>query len=514
MKNNRFSQKITVFQGRYAPEEGYLVGYGAIINAFHLELPYPDTLCLISLINHKNIYIKDDWQVYPSVYLPEDNLLEQLVFAIRYEGINLLFFKKLFAKLSEKEITELVQAKPLGQYCRKIWFLYEWLEDKQLEIPDLKSQNFVPIINPKLQYGIDNGKKSKRHRIINNLPGTCDLCPLIYKTEKLEKYIAKDFLNKSKLFSIKMRKDLLQRAAAFLLLKDSKASFNIEGEKPNSKRTARWGRAIGQAGAIDISKDELLRLQQIVIESDRFIKFGFRQEGGFVGEHDRITAEPVPSHISARAKDLDKLINGLIETTDLLLNSDLDAVLAASIIAFGFVFIHPFEDGNGRLHRYLIHHILGRKNYFQQGLVFPISASILDHIDDYRRVLEKYSLPLLDFIEWQETEEHNVEVLNDTIDFYRYFDITKQAEFLFDCVNDTIENIIPEEIKYLENYEDFKHYLDDKFEMTDKTVALLIRFLERDDGVISKRAKAKEFSMLSDNEIKNIENKFKEFFLS
>ncbi len=32
-----------------------------------------------------------------------------------------------------------------------------------------------------------------------------------------------------------------------------------------------------------------------------------------------------------------------------------DAVCAAAAAAFGFVFIHPFEDGNGRIHRFLIH---------------------------------------------------------------------------------------------------------------------------------------------------------------
>lgn len=36
-----------------------------------------------------------------------------------------------------------------------------------------------------------------------------------------------------------------------------------------------------------------------------------------------------------------------------------DPVLAAGI-AFGFVFIHPFEGGNGRIHRYLIHHVLAK----------------------------------------------------------------------------------------------------------------------------------------------------------
>lgn len=33
MKNNRFSRIVTVFQERTLPEEGYLVGYAAIIQA-------------------------------------------------------------------------------------------------------------------------------------------------------------------------------------------------------------------------------------------------------------------------------------------------------------------------------------------------------------------------------------------------------------------------------------------------------------------------------------------------
>jgi len=37
------------------------------------------------------------------------------------------------------------------------------------------------------------------------------------------------------------------RAAAFLLLNDSKSSFAIEGERPSGARAARWAEAIGQA---------------------------------------------------------------------------------------------------------------------------------------------------------------------------------------------------------------------------------------------------------------------------
>lgn len=39
MNNNRFSRKISVFKGRLAPEEGLLVGYGALIGVFDLQIP-------------------------------------------------------------------------------------------------------------------------------------------------------------------------------------------------------------------------------------------------------------------------------------------------------------------------------------------------------------------------------------------------------------------------------------------------------------------------------------------
>lgn len=509
MKNNRFSREIPVFHGRLAPEKGVIVGYGAIIEAMDLRMPIPHTLALISTKNRR--YDQEDWKVFTPKYQPDDTLYKQLVFALKYEAVNLLVFKQLFSKLNKKDVIKLLQIEPTGQYSRKIWFLYEWLMNSKLDIPDLTIKNFIPLIDEKLQYAV-KGTRSSRHRIINNLPGTRDFCPLIYKTPKLEAFIAANLSDQKNSYLSTIHKDVLQRASAFLLLKDSKASFTIEGEDPQNKRATRWGKAIGQAGMEPLGKDELIRLQQIIIESSRFTKMGFRKQEGFVGVHDRTTGEPIPEHISACWQDVEKLIDGLIATNELLENSELDAVLEAAMIAFGFIFIHPFVDGNGRLHRYLIHHVLARKNFAQQGVIFPVSASILDHIDDYRKVLESYSHPLLNFIEWKTTHDNNVEVLNETIDYYRYFDATRQAEFLYECVEDTIKKVIPEEVNYLHKYDKMKRYLDDHYEMPDKTVALLVRFLEQNDGKLSKRARAKEFKNLTGKEVEEIEHTFKEIF--
>ncbi len=504
-----FSPELSVFHGRTVPKEGVIVGYGAIIESFDLSAPIPNQLSFVS--EKKRSYQTEQWRVFESRYLPEQTLYKQLIFAFKYEGVDLIILKKLFDQLNETEVSEMIQQEIMGQYSRRIWFLYEWLLDKKLDIPDLKKGNLVSVINEKLQYAI-LGKSSRRHKVINNLPGTKNFCPLIKKTEKLESYIQSDIQNQRNIYLNRVSNSLLQRASAYLLLKDSKASFTIEGEKPRNNRAARWGKAIGQAGSTSLDINELNRLQQIVIENSRFTKMGIRKQQGFVGGYDELSHEPIPDHISARFEDLPQLMEGWISTKNLLIEKEMDAVLVAAKIAFGFVFIHPFVDGNGRLHRYIIHHILAAMDYTQQGVIFPVSASILDHIRDYTNVLEDYSHPVLENIEWNPAPDNNVKINNDTIDLYRYFDCTKQAEFLYDCVQDTIQNIIPDEISYLEKYDEFKRYIDDVYEMPDKELFLLVSFLRQGEGKLSKRALKKEFSLLAKTEIIDIENKFKEIF--
>ena len=77
--------------------------------------------------------------------------------------------------------------------------------------------------------------------------------------------------------------------------------------------------------------------------------------------------------------------------------------------------------------------------------------NILDKIKEYKLVLEEYSKPRLELIEWRPTDERNVEVLNETIDLYRFFDATAQAEFLCECVKETIDTILPEESNTLDS---------------------------------------------------------------
>jgi hypothetical protein len=79
-------------------------------------------------------------------------LTSHLVFALKYEEIDLYILKKFFQYTKEESATNMIKKEPTSQYSRRVWFLYEWLMDETLEIPDLKTGTYVEIVNPKLQF--------------------------------------------------------------------------------------------------------------------------------------------------------------------------------------------------------------------------------------------------------------------------------------------------------------------------------------------------------------------------
>ena len=420
--------------------------------------------------------------------------------------------KALFQKIAPSDIEQFVKQEPTSIYARKVWFLYEWLLGAQLNLADAEQGNYTPIVNPKLQYA-GPITKVKRQRIDNNLPGNVHFCPLVRRTEKLDTFLAKDLSQVAAQTMGACHPDLLSRAAAFLMLADSKASYMIEGEQPSPSRIQRWGRVIAQAGQSALTLEELERLQGEVITDYRFVMPGFRLEGGFVGHHDRVTGLPLPGHISAKAEDLEDLMQGFIQTYQQLIHSGYPPVLLAAVLGFGFVFIHPFEDGNGRLHRYLLHHVLAASGFVQPGLVFPVSAVILERIEQYKTVLQAFSKPRLAHIEWRPTLKNNVEVTNDTADLYRYFDATQQAEFLYECVEQTVQVSLPQEVDYLTRHDRFVTQIKAMLELPDARLNLLLKFLQQNAGRLSKRALEKEFAGLTVQEVEQIEQLYANEFL-
>lgn len=494
---------VSAFRGRALPEPARLVGWAWCMDRYTLELPLPPYLTAIAG-RHRPRDL-GGWRLMPERYAPSDDLLAHVTFALRYEGVNLAVLEALAHAVAPDSIAAAVRSAPSGAYARRLWFLYEWLTGTRLDLPDAGKVKAVNAVDPTLQVALPHGAISARHRVRDNLPGTRGFCPLVRRTPPIVRAQDAGLAELARAVLGRTHADILARAAAFLLLSDSRASFRIEGETPSPDRARRWGQSIARAGTTRLSIPEFEALQRLVVGDARFVRLGLREEGGFVGEHDRTTGEPLPGHISARAEDLGSLMEGIVAHDARTLEGRMDPVVAAAVIAFGFVYVHPFEDGNGRIHRWLIHHVLAASGFSPAGVVFPVSAVMLRNLDAYRGVLESYSRPLLGCIEWRPTGRGNVEVLNDTARWYRYFDATAHAEYLYSCVETTVREDLPAEFAWLEAYDRFAGEVQRIADMPARTVDLLHRFLRQHSGRLSGRAREREFAALQDDEVARIE---------
>lgn len=491
-------------QYEQVPNNTNIAGWAAIVQHLGVDAPLRRFACISEKHVSGNRRTEGNWEIFDKRYMPEDSLTSQLNFAFRHELIDPLIMKRVFDLFPEKELTEFIRATPTGLFTRRIWFFFETFTGRKLELKDAEPVTAIDALEPDKYFTI-KGKISQRHRVRNNLLGNGEFCPFIRRTQKLEELSKLDLAQKAQETIGKIGAQVIARAASFMLLADSIASFEIEGERPPKNKLERWGRAVLEAGQRPLNQSEIYRLHRIVIGDDRFTEIGYRTKGVFLGTRDS-NREPVPEFIGARHEDVaDQMLN-LNDCNNLLRASDLDPVLQAAIIAFGFIYIHPLEDGNGRLHRCLIHHVLAERKFSPTGMVFPVSSVMLEEIDKYRETLQSHSKPLMDYIDWRPLPNGNVEVLNDTSDLYSFFDCTANAEFLYDCVRRTIEKNLPREIDYLSRHDKALTKIMDYVEMPDKIAQDLIMFITQNDAKLPNKRRKKEFAKLTDEEVINIED--------
>ena len=500
---------VNEFHGRVPPEPAAVAGYAALIERYGLELPPPPRIAAIA--ERHGPVSTDEWLLLSPRHEPEPTLAGHLAFALRWEGVDPGVLAALFRAVRPADIAAIVRAEPTGAFARRIWFLHEWLTGARLDLPDAGKVAYAPVVNEKLQFALAEGEPSPRHKVRDNLPGTPSFCPMVRRTPALERARERRLDARARAVLARARPAVMERAAAVLALGDSKSSFAIENEPASpGSRAARWANAIREAGRRPLSLAELGRLQAIVIDP-RFTPPGLRTEGVFVGARDR-DGQPVPDHVGARPSDLASLVEGIAAWAGRAVAGGCDPVAAAAALAFGFVYVHPFADGNGRLHRWLIHHALAAAKYGPPQTVLPVSAAILERLADYRAVLESRSAALAPWIEWRATPEGNVEVLNETGNFYRYFDATAHAEFLYARIEETVEKILPRELRFLDAHDRFSDGVRGLLDMPSGRVELLRRFLEQGGGRLSARARAREFAALTDAEARALERLYDRAF--
>lgn len=442
--------------------------------------------------------------IYPLSYWPGDSTGDQLEFALKYDGVNLGILSALFEAVPEDEITAWIASTPTGKYARRIWFLFEFLTGRQLPLPDLSSGNYIDLLEKDHYYTIAPGRRVQRQRIMDNLLGGPGFCPIIRRTDKLTAMDGIDLRQRCEHVVSAYPPELLRRALSYLYSKETKSSFEIEHIKPNATRTEKFIGLLELAEHKDFCEKPLLIDVQNRIVDPRFQDSDYRLNQNYIGQTISYQKQIV-HYVCPKPGDLPDLMDGLIVTHQRMKDGAVPAIIHAAAISYGFVFLHPFEDGNGRIHRFLIHNILALRGATPKGLMFPVSATILKTPALYDQSLETFSNPLLKIVEYDLDEEGHMIVQGETGRLYRYIDMTAQAEALYAFVELTIEHELVEELDFLTNYDKTKEAIQHIVDMPDRMIDLFIQLCLQNNGRLSATKRESHFGILTDDELAKME---------
>lgn len=483
-----------------------LAGYAYLLKKLQLTTIPNWHISSVSINNTHHSKARDSSieEIYPAKYWPGDKIGDHLEFALKYDGVNLSTLKLIFDKANDTDIVDYIKSKPTGKYARRIWFFHEFLTEKNLPIEDITSGNYVDALDSSVYYTVATGEKSRRHRVVNNLLGVVHFCPVIRKTDKLKKLDSVDLRERCENIISSYPPKLLRRALNYLYSKETKSSFEIEHLKPNVSRTEKFIALLESAEREDFcDKFSLIDLQNRIVDP-RFKDSDYRVSQNYVGQTVSYQKEVI-HYICPKPNDLQPLMQGLVSANKLMSTGVVSPIIHAAAISYGFVFLHPFEDGNGRIHRFLIHNILSTRELVPQGLMFPVSAVMLKNPLDYDASLETFSRPLMQLIDYNLDELGQMTVDNDTACWYQYIDMTAQAEALYDFVSKTIEEELVEELTFLANYDATKKAIQDIIDMPDRRIDLFIQLCLQNRGSLSARKRTTYFDFLTDEELSLME---------
>jgi hypothetical protein len=479
-------------------------GYSALMQELKLAVPEPCVESRIKgAVRRSEVHADRAIETYPKKQGHAGDLRAHLLFALKYEPTDLRILVAAFKQLGPEPIRKWVLDEPTGAYARKAWFLYEAFLGQQLDLPNAKKGAYTDVLDAK-RHIVGARKTSSRHRVWNNLLGVPGFCPTVRRTQKLVGRMNQALDKEVASLTKAVDPDILRRAISYLYTKETKSTFEIENEHPSPQRQERFVVALLDAGKFDLSdKAALIGLQNKIVDP-RYAAKDWRDFQNYVGETAGNFREIVHL-ICPKPEDVPTLMQALSECSRRTLSDAIDPVVAAAVTSFGFVFIHPFEDGNGRIHRFLIHSVLAKTDFNPEGMIFPISVAIVRNMGAYDVALERFSKSLLALIDWRLNDKQELIIQGDTADHYRYFDATPQAEYLYDRVDETIHKDLVEELDFLGLYDRAYKAARDIVDMPNKKLSLFVRLCMQNNGWLAK-SRRKTFAELTDKEIKVMEH--------
>lgn len=454
-------------------------------------------------------------ETYVDSMRPGATLRGHLTFHLKHEVPHLELLSRLFGKIDPLELIAWVADEPTGQYARRAGFLYEFLMERELDINAEIAGGYIDVIDDQKLVAASPGCSVpyRRWRVRDNLPGTRFFCPVIRKTHELQQAMAVDVPALIHELALEFGEELLMRSAVWMTLRESRSSFAIEGEADQSDRIQRFANVLARRtgqGSWPLDQMMLAELQsEILGKRTTLQQFGIRQSPVFVGEIVRY--QELVHYVAPPPEDMVPMLEGLI--TFLERTKGQSAVMRSAVAAFGFVYIHPMADGNGRVHRFLINDILRRDGTVKAPMILPVSSLITSDQAErraYDHILDEISRPLMRSLtglyEFAATHSTYPDGIRSNFAFrgddiarpvWRFLDLTRHVIYLAHVLERTIRENMREESRYIRSHAQARAAIKDIIEMPDMQVDRVIRSAKVNQGKLS-NVLVKEMPMLQE----------------
>lgn len=414
------------------------LGYKALIELYSLNA-IPHYLCsyIHMHLHERKVEKKNGFEIqyFPLAALTFDlkDSCEQLMFAIKFEGINIGILKCLFEKMPKDPLVNFIGKHKHSIHARKIWYLYELLTDSICKLSDLLDDEYAELIDSE-EYYTAIPVKSKRHRILDNLLGSKEFCPMVRKTQILQSFQDKE---------LERVGDLLYNEHQNVVFQPIFWKYGSLNPGQQSEALERHERLVKFVDAVDSYKK--LDIQTIIdihnqLVLPKFREVHFREHQNYLA-YDKDDAEHPEKlvRISPKPEDVEVLMRGLMATYHKLQASRLHPVVQAGVISFGLSIIHPFADGNGRVQLGLIYQILFNSKFRSAARIFCRTLSKFFYMPGFNQAVSSFDHSLLPLMHFTLHSNETLAVHGETIDFYRYIDYTPMVEFMFSWVEEQLD---------------------------------------------------------------------------
>lgn len=484
------------------------LGYSALISKFSLRVPpllatsaLSDKTGVMSTHTGADGSIKT---VYPrNRHRGEDTTVDHLTFALRKEPLNLTVLAALFEhQAAVEEVRQWLASTPGSRYARLAAFYAKWLAGAEFDYKLPTGTARVPTLD-EAKYVTGPSQLDAQLGILNNHLGPAAFCPLVRRTERLEAFIAADLPGMIAAAINRLEPEVLARAVDYLYLAETRSTYSIEKELPDNQRVARFRRLLEFAGAaVSLDEEQFCDWQNEIISTIR-AEYSYRDRQNWLSRGGRL--RNVADYIPPAPAQVEPMMNGLAYVAGLI-EGKVDPIIVAACVSFGFVYIHPFYDGNGRLHRFLIHHLLRQAGVTPEGVVLPVSASMLKNLQVYAGLLKDYSGPRTSLLNYALDADSDTILVKSPQPYWLYasFDATALCEFVFACIEQCVGEDLALEIRYLKAFDASKARLEGWLDLPQSRLTNLIDLIVQNHGEISHRKRSK-FTDLTDGELARIE---------